>query len=323
MVLFVHIVLLIVGSAMILVGANYFTGAAATVARRIGVSDFVIGLTLVSIGSSAPDLAVGVLSAIRGHTQFALGNVVGSCIFDGLLVVGCVALIHPLQVSRDMIRKQLPYLILSYIIVIVCANSFPRTITRGDGILMLLFFGMILWQELSQRPNQKLEGPAKPKPVVAALNNKKKILLAVEIIGGLGALVWGGNLFVSGAAGIADEAHISQTVIGLTVVALGTSLPDLATSAVAAWRHNPGIAIGNVVGSCMMDALMVLGCSAIVRPLPLGGVNNIDLGVMTGGAVLLLVFAVMRKCHTVGRWAGALFVALYASYMLWVVLEHA
>lgn len=321
----IHLLLLVLGAAMILVGANWMTSGATALARRFGVSDFVIGLTLVAFGSSAPDLCVGIFSALKGHTQFALGNVVGSCIFDGILVVGCVALTRPFVASREVLVHQLPFLLIAYAIVWICANSVAldglhtNIITRGDGLLMLLFYGLMLWRSLEHgAPGAKIPAPS-PKPP-QKWGRRKWLLVAAQVCGGLGALVWGGSLFVNGASGLALEAHISETVVGLTVVALGTSLPDLATSVVAAWRGRPGIAVGNVVGSCLFDALVVLGASALCCPLPMGGVTNISLLFMAGGAVLFGLFALLSPTRRLNRWEGALLAAIYACYVIFVVL---
>lgn len=312
---------------MILYGANFMTSGATVVARRFGVSDFVIGLTLVAFGSSAPDLAVGVLSALKGHTQFAIGNVVGSDIFDGWLVTGCVALVAPFAVSRQIRDRQLPMLLLAYIVIIVCANSkvfdqrADNVITRGDGILMLIIFGLMMWMSLTTGKPAAAATSASASPALPSWTVRQKWLAVAEIVGGLGLLVVGGNLFVNGASGVAKEAHLSETIIGLTVVALGTSLPDLATSVVAARRGHTGIAIGNVVGSCMFDALLVLGCSAVVRPLPLDGVTNLDLSVMIGGGVLFFLIATLSRSHRLGRWVGGIMVGVYVAYITYLVVK--
>lgn len=324
----VHLLVLIVGASMILYGANFMTSGATAVARRYGVSDFVIGLTLVAFGSSAPDLAVGVLSALKGHTQFAIGNVVGSDIFDGWLVTGCVALVAPFVVGRGVRERQLPMLLLAYVVVTVCANSVvfdgsaSNVITRGDGIMMLVVFGLMMWMSLSAKPDGATS-PAPSKAPHPRWSARQRWTAIAEIVGGLSLLVLGGNLFVDGASGVAKEAHLSETIIGLTVVALGTSLPDLATSVVAARRGHTGIAIGNVVGSCMFDALLVLGCSAVVRPLPLDGVSNLDLTVMISGGVLFYLISALRGSHRVGRRVGAVMVVVYAAYITYLVVQAA
>lgn len=340
-----HIALALAGMAMILVGANGVTAGSVAVARRLGVSDFVIGLTLVALGSSAPDLAVGLTSAIEGHTQFAIGNVVGSCAFDSLLVVGVVALISPFAVDAGVRRWQLPCMLMAFVAVAVCSldgyidgGHAPNVITRAEGLLLIMFFGIILWQSLKKGGSDNSDSshisdtldmakaipqvPGAPEGIVASETGKKITWRAwVYILGGLGLLIWGGNVFVDGAAGIAREAHVSHTIIGLTVVALGTSLPDLATSAVAAWRGHAPMAVGNVVGSCLMDALVVLGASAQARALPLGGVGIADLAVMLSGALLLGLWVWPGKRHRVSRWEGALMCAVYAVYVVYLVVS--
>lgn len=322
--LIVHIIVLIVGAALIIAGASWVTSGASAVARRVGVSDFVIGMTLVALGSSAPDLAVGVISAIKGHTQFAIGNVVGSDTFDGWLVIGVVALIRPLHVDGQLRLTQLPMLIVAYAVIFVCANSIifggtaVNVITRGDGILMVLIFALMTWAGLKSGET-RVKSHEGAEPSTAVLWRPWRT--AGMILAGLGMLVGGGDMFVDGASGIAVEAHMSETLIGLTVVALGTSLPDLATSAVAAWRGHTAMAVGNAVGSCLMDALLVLGCSATVCPLPMDGVSNIDLAVMAASAVFFLIVSQCRRDHTVGRWPGAVMVVVYVAYVAWLIVS--
>lgn len=325
----VHLLILLVGGVMILAGANFMTLGATAVARRFGVSDFVIGLTLVAFGSSAPDLAVGVLSALKGHTQFAIGNVVGGDTFDGWLVLGVVALIAPVEVSHMVRRIQLPMLLFAYAVIMVCANDrffgsgSVNVFSRSDGALMVLFFILIMW--ICLRKDPRGAGPTTgPKHPVAPKNDKwskrKVIIVSAQILGGLAALAVGGDLFVDGASGVSKDFHLSQTVMGLTVVALGTSLPDLATSAVAARKKHPGIAVGNIVGSLLMDELLVLGCSALAAPLPMGGMTNFNLLAMMGAGIAFLIFACVSKTHRVNRWEGGFMVTAYLAYIVYVIM---
>lgn len=303
------------------------TNGSVEVAKRYGVSDFMIGATLVALGSSAPDLAIGLFSACKGHTQFAIGNVVGSCTFDGLLVVGATALILPFTGDKSLLKNQLPGLLIAYAVIIICANDGvidgggQNIITRAEGILMLIIYGLMLWRTMpaQRRATEKLQ--TAPRPAPAHWNAKKTAVVTLQIVGGLGILVWGGNIFVDGASGIAREAHISDTVIGLTVVALGTSLPDLATSAVAAWKGHSAMAVGNVVGSCLFDALVVLGVSSLACPLPMGRVGDVDLAAMLSGGVLFTLFLACNRRRRVGRAEGALLVAIYAAYVVYVVIR--
>lgn len=325
----VHIILLVVGAAVVLAGANFMTIGSVAVAKKFGVTDFAIGMTLVAFGSSAPDLAVGVLSALKGHTQFAIGNVVGGDTFDGWLVLGVVALIAPVAVSRMVRRIQLPMLLFAYAVVMICANDrffgsgTVNVFSRSDGALMVICFILIMWICLRKDPRDagSAYGPKKPiAPLYDKWNKHKILVVTLQIVGGLAALVIGGDLFVDGASGVAKDFHLSQTVMGLTVVALGTSLPDLATSAVAARRKHPGIAVGNIVGSLLMDELLVLGCSALAAPLPMGGMTNFNLLAMMGAGIAFLIFSSASKTHTVNRWEGGFMVAVYAAYIVYVIV---
>lgn len=323
-----HILMALLGMGLIIWGANAMTDGSVAVARRLGVSEFLIGATLVALGSSAPDLAIGLLSALKGHTQFAIGNVVGSCTFDGLLVVGAVALIHPFTARKRVVQWQLPCLLVAYAVIIICANDGAidgagrNIITRAEGLLMLIVYSLMLWQTLKDKdmPDAPLPSGA-PSPAPAERwSTKQTVVVWARIVGGLAILVWGGDIFVDGAGGIAREAHISDTVVGLTIVALGTSLPDLATSAVAAWKGHSAMAVGNVVGSCLFDALVVLGASSLACPLPMGGVDTLDLAAMLSGGVLFTLYLALGR-RKVSRWEGAVLVAVYAAYLVHVILS--
>lgn len=273
-----NILLLIGGLILILLGANGLTDGAASVAKRFRIPPIVIGLTIVAFGTSAPELTVSVSSALKGSADIAIGNVVGSNIFNTLMIVGCTALFAPIVITRNTLRKEIPLCILSSIVLLICANDVfldkaPENIlNRVDGLLLLCFFVIFMGYTfaIASKPvttEQQAEHPViEEETEIKSLPWWQSILY---IIGGLAALIYGGQLFVDGATGIARNLGVSESIIGLTLVAGGTSLPELATSIVAALKKNPEIAIGNVIGSNLFNIFFVLGCSASITPLHL------------------------------------------------------
>ena len=266
-----NILLLIGGLILILLGANGLTDGAASVAKRFRIPSIVIGLTIVAFGTSAPELTVSVASALKGSADIAIGNVVGSNIFNTLMIVGCTALFAPIVITRNTLRKEIPLCILSSVVLLICANDIfldnatENILNRVDGLLLLCFFAIFMGYTFAIAfPKSS----ATPEPAEHAAVQEEEIKLLswwksiLYIIGGLAALIYGGQLFVNGATGIARSMGVSESIIGLTLVAGGTSLPELATSIVAALKKNPEIAIGNVIGSNLFNIFFVLGCSA-------------------------------------------------------------
>lgn len=294
-----NILLLIGGLILILLGANGLTDGAASVAKRFHIPPIVIGLTIVAFGTSAPELTVSVSSALKGSADIAIGNVVGSNIFNTLMIVGCTALFAPIVITRNTLRKEIPLCILSSIVLLICANDVfldkasENILNRVDGLLLLCFFVIFMGYTfaIASKPatmEQQAEYPViEEETEIKSLPWWKSILY---IIGGLAALIYGGQLFVDGATGIARNLGVSESIIGLTLVAGGTSLPELATSIVAALKKNPEIAIGNVIGSNLFNIFFVLGCSASITPLHLSGITNFDLFTLVGSGILLWLF---------------------------------
>ena len=274
-----NILFLIGGLILILLGANGLTDGAASVAKRFRIPSIVIGLTIVAFGTSAPELTVSVSSALKGSADIAIGNVVGSNIFNTLMIVGCTALFAPIVITRNTLRKEIPLCILSSLVLLICANDIfldhatENILNRVDGLLLLCFFAIFMGYTFAIASPQSSPTPepaghehTAPEEEIKLLSWRKSILY---IIGGLAALIYGGQLFVNGATGIARSMGVSESIIGLTLVAGGTSLPELATSIVAALKKNPEMAIGNVIGSNLFNIFFVLGCSASITPLHL------------------------------------------------------
>ena len=301
------------GLLLILLGANGLTDGAASIAKRFRIPSIVIGLTIVAFGTSAPELTVSVSSALKGSADIAIGNVVGSNIFNTLMIVGCTALFAPIVISRNTLRKEIPLCILSSIVLLICANdvfldhSSKNIISTTDGLLLLCFFIIFLGYTFAIAFQGKKEGETEEE--IKQLPMWRSILY---IIGGLVALIAGGNL--DGASGIARNLGVSESVIGLTLVAGGTSLPELATSIVAALKKNPEIAIGNVIGSNLFNIFFVLGCSASITPLHLTGITNMDLLVLVGSSILLWIFGLFFAKRTITRIEGSILILCYIAY---------
>lgn len=313
-----NIVLLIGGLLLILVGANALTDGAASVAKRFHISSLVIGLTIVAFGTSAPELTVSVVSALKGSADMAIGNVVGSNIFNTLMIVGCTAAIVPISVTKGTLSKEIPLCILASVVLFICANDVlinkaaTNTISSSDGMLLLCFFLIFLGYTFAIAHNGSSEGESEIKDMPVW----KSVLF---IAGGLAGLVYGGQFFVSGASEIARSLGISESIIGLTLVAGGTSLPELATSVVAALKKNPEMAIGNVIGSNLFNIFFVLGCSATISPLNIQGITNLDLGVLIGSCVLLYIFGWFFKKRTITRVEGIVMIACYIGYTAYLI----
>lgn len=307
----------LVGLALILGGANGLTDGAASLAKRFRISDLVIGLTIVAFGTSAPELVVSVSSALHGSADIAIGNVVGSNIFNTLMIVGCTALVAPIVITRTTLTKEIPLCILSALVLWICGSDVlfdggtENVISRTEGLLLLGFFLIFVGYTFSIARSQN-----ETREQVIQLPLWRSVLY---IVGGLLALIFGGQLFVKGAVEIARSLGVSEGVIGLTLVAAGTSLPELATSVVAAMKKNAEMAIGNVIGSNLFNIFFVLGCSATITPLRLKGVTPWDLGVLVGACILLWIFGIFFAKRTITRIEGSIMVLCFLAYMVYLV----
>ncbi len=312
-----NIILLIAGLALILVGANWLTDGSSAVAKKWGVSDLVIGLTVVAFGTSAPELVISIVSAIHGSAGLAVGNVVGSNIFNILVIIGCVATISPVKVDKGNMTNDIPLVILSSLALLFCSNTVlldgtsENVIERSEGLLLLLFFLIFMRYTFSIAKSSENDLPQEDAKSVALMPLWKSALF---IVVGLAGLIFGGEWFVDGASGIARGLNVSESVIGLTIVAAGTSLPELATSIVAALKGKTDLAVGNVVGSCIFNVFMVLGAAATIRPLPLGGIGNFDLLTLVVASLLFWFFGWKIKSRTITRLEGILLLVCYVVY---------
>lgn len=318
-----NIVWLVVGLVLILVGANALTDGSSAIAKKMGISDLVVGLTVVAFGTSAPELAISVLAAIGGNAPLAVGNVVGSNIFNILVIIGITALVKPIIVSKSVMTTEIPMVILSSVLLLVLGNSGTidgdgaNVVSRVDGIFLLIFFLLFMRYTFASAKQPELSGgTAEEQKPIAVMPMWKSV---VYVLAGLAALVWGGDKFVDGASGIAEGLGVSQAVIGLTIVAAGTSLPELATSVVAAVKGKPGLAVGNVIGSNIFNVLLVLGLSATISPLPFGTIGNLDLLTLMGASVAFYFFGWFFDKRTINRTEGAILAIGYVAYIAYLV----
>lgn len=320
------VLILVSGLVMILVGANMLTDGASAVAKRWGVSDLVIGLTVVAFGTSAPELVISILSAVRGTAELAIGNVVGSNIFNILAIVGVTALVRPIKVGKGILTNDIPLVILSSLALLaigsgpLLGDGSERIVSRVSGILLLLFFAVFMRYTFAQAKHGSPDAAADSE---GKGNDKPMGMLkaVIWIAAGLAGLIFGGNWFVDGASGIAKSLGVGDAIIGLTIVAAGTSLPELATSVVSALKGKPGMAVGNVIGSNVFNIFLVLGTSATIRPLAFGSIGEADLLVLLGASLLFWLFGWRFKDKEITRWEGGVLAACYVAYTVWLIVR--
>lgn len=311
------LVYFVVGIVLVIFGADWLTKGASALARRFNISELVIGLTIVAIGTSLPELVISTGAAIKGSPGVALGNIIGSNIFNGLLILGVAALIAPIRFNRKMLSRELPFNLLASVALLLVSGSMleggapGEMITRYGGLLLLCFFAVFLRYTFSIEGDGN-ETVERPLPL-------KKVLLL--LLCGLAALIFGGNLFVDGATEVARALGLSEAVIGITIVSAGSSLPELAVSVNAARKGNVGIALGNVLGSNILNIFFILGVSAVITPVSLDGFSYVDYYVLLASS--LLIYAVSRfgggKAH-ITRFEGAVLVAAYVAYTTYLIM---
>lgn len=318
------IFLLILGLVLILGGANFLTDGSAALAQRFRVPEFIVGLTIVAVGTSTPELVVSVLSAAAGNSDVAIGNIVGSNIFNVFLILGVCALIAPLPLTGGNIRRDLPFLTaVSVLLLLLTSDRLlglgeVDAIGRIDGIVMLLLYiALIRYTIRAERRTaaQATQTMQTEKPQ----RSRSLWLIVVMIAGGLAGLIFGGELFLDSATAIARALGVSESVIAITLVAGGTSLPELASSVVSLLKGKSEMALGNVIGSNIANILLILGLSATIHPLTLGGITRIDLLTVLLSSVLLFVTAFTFRRKAVDRWEGAIFLVIYALYIGYLV----
>jgi cation:H+ antiporter len=313
--------LFIVGFVILIKGADLLVDGASAIARGFNISDLVIGLTVVAFGTSTPELFVNIVASAGGNTEIAIGIILGSNICNVLLILGICAIICPLTVSKGTVWKEIPFSLLAVIVLGLMANDRmidgggSSLLTRIDGLVLLAFFTIFLYYSFSIA--RAVEGMEELLPV-KPLSLAKSFLL---IITGLVGLALGGKWIVDGAITIAGSIGMSESLVGLTIVAVGTSLPELATSAMAAYKKNVEIAVGNVVGSNIFNIFFVLGISATINPLPFRAQSSLDIGVVIVSSLLLFLFMFTGKKRSLDRWEGIVSLFLYSGYITFLIIS--
>ena len=300
-----NILFIVIGIVLELWGADRLTDGAVAVAEKMKMPQIVIGLTIVAMGTSMPEFCVSLISALKGTSDLAVGNIVGSNIFNTLLIVGVSALVAPMSIMKTTVRKDIPFaLVASALLLIMCLDG---DISRIDAAILFVMFLIFMYITLRGAKAQGTDVEEKEKKPMATW------LSVVWILVGLACLIGGSNLFVDGATAVATKLGVSEAVIGLTIVAGGTSLPELATSVVSARKGNSGIAIGNVLGSNVFNILAILGLTGVISPMTLKGITMTDLSMMVISIILIWLFSFTK--YKIERWEGAILTAVFVGYI--------
>lgn len=305
-----NIIWMIAGIALVLWGADRLTDGAVAIAERMHISQMVIGLTIVAMGTSMPEFFVSFMSALKDTPDMAVGNVVGSNIFNTLLIVGCAALVTPIMILPATVKKDIPFaMVASVVLLLMCLDG---NISRIDAVVLLGLFAVFMYITLkgAKENEQSMQQ--------TSAKGGKPFMSVVWIVVGLVCLVFGSNLFVDAATVIARQLGVSDAVIGLTIIAGGTSFPELATSVVSARKGQSGIAIGNVLGSNVFNILLILGITGVMSPMTLQGITTVDLTMLVVSMVMLWLFSFTK--YTLARWEGALLTIVFIGYMSYLVM---
>ena len=312
-----QILILIAGLTLILLGANYLVDGSSSVAKKFGLSEFIIGLTIVGIGTSSPEMVVSFMSAFQGKADMAVGNIVGSNIFNTLMILGITALVSPLVITKSNHRKDIPLNIAVTALLIILGLNFTlfgignNEISRLDGALLLVLFAWYLWSSFkSDKPAEDEESQIK---------EYSNLVSIIMIVGGLAGLIIGGRLFVNSATAIAKAFGVSDKFIAITVMAAGTSMPELATCVVAALKGRGQLALGNVLGSNIANILLILGGAALISPLSFSGMTYADLGIVLASAILIFISAYTFKKKQLDRIEGAILLLMEIAYMWYLI----
>ena len=314
------IIFLLVGLGLIVLGADWLVDGASAIARKAGVSEFVIGLTIVGFGTSCPELVVSLTGAIQGNADISIGNVIGSNIFNALFILGVTSVILPVSMTESNRKRDIPVTLAVSVILVIFGMSKSLlgigdadTLSRVEGIGFLVLFAAYLYfcfkfdsKEQTSLPEQK----------------KMKLPLAIfAVTAGLAGLIFGGDLFVDSATDLARRLGVSDKFIAITILAGGTSFPELATCIVAAAKHKDQLALGNILGSNVFNILLILGCSSVISPLSFGGMSLVDVGILIVSCALLMLWAYSgRKCR-IDRWEGAVMLLVFAAYYCYLFIK--
>jgi cation:H+ antiporter len=312
--------LFVLGFVLLIFGANGLVDGASSLAKRLNISDLVIGLTIVAFGTSTPELVVSVLAGLEGKTDIAIGNVVGSNIFNSLFILGLAAILSPINVQHNTTWKEIPLMLLSAIVLgflvndVLISGAATSEVTRVDGLILLSFFAIFMYYVIDMARND----PTPSEEIKQLPIWKAGLFLVLGLVG----LVLGGKWIVDGAVEMARAVGMSESVIGLTIISAGTSLPELATSAVAAYKKNSEIAIGNVVGSNIFNVFFILGISATINPLNFNPAMNFDVMINIIVSIFMFVFLFTGKGRRIDRWEGIVFMLAYVVYVSYLIYNQ-
>lgn len=317
--MWLDILLLIGGIAGVYFGANWLVDGASSVARKLKVSSMVIGLTVVAFGTSAPELTVSVISAVNGNSGIAIGNAVGSNILNILLILGLSAAIFPLHLQKITVWRDIPMSLVAAVVLLFCMNDAwidggsANMISRTEGMILLCFFAIFLYYTFTSAHHMYQED--------TKVKERKWLVSVLLILAGLAGLFFGGKFLVSGASSLAIAAGMSESVVGLTIVAFGTSVPELATSLVAAYRKEHDMAVGNVVGSNVFNIFFILGTSATITPMKVSAGSNVDMSLLIAATLILFVSAFTLGKRRIDRSEGIVFILIYIAYVAYLIIN--
>ena len=314
------IILLLVGLGLIVLGADWLVDGASAIARKANVSEFVIGLTIVGFGTSCPELVVSLTGALQGNADISIGNVIGSNIFNALFILGITSLIMPVSMTEENRRRDIPITLAVSIILVIFGmtktlldTGGAYSLSRAEGVVLLLLFGAYLFS--------CFKFDSKEQPDVAEQKQMKLPLAIFAVIAGLAGLIFGGELFVDSATDLARSLGVSDKFIAITILAGGTSFPELAACIVAAAKHKDQLALGNILGSNVFNILFILGCSSVITPLSFQGMSVVDVGILIVSCVMLLLWTYTgRKCR-IDRWEGVVMLLAFAAYYYYLFVK--
>ena len=319
----IKILLLLLGLGLVVAGAEALVGGASSIARRSGVSEFVIGLTIIGFGTSLPELVVSVTGALQGNSEIAIGNVVGSNVFNVLLILALSALVRPITITKSNHYRDIPVTL--GVTLLLIAMGMSRTLfglgsadglsRLEGGVFVLLFIAYIIWCFRSGRGQETVEGDSEDIKLYPTL------LSVFMVLAGVAALVFGGRLFVNSAEAVARMLHVSDKFIAITVLAMGTSLPELVTCLVALAKRRSQLALGNILGSNVFNILLILGASALITPMSFAAVNLVDVAALALSAMLVFTGIYTGKRNMIDRLDGAVMLAVFAAYMVWLFIK--
>lgn len=313
----VSVLLIVVGFVLLIKGADWLVTGASALAKKFNISNLIIGLTIVSFGTSAPELVVNSLASMQKHSDIVFGNILGSNIANLFLILGITGMVYPISVQSNTVWKEIPISFLAVVVLFVLANNFlfqeQTLVTRVDGLILLTMFGGFMVYIYA---NMKVESPEIDESLLKNLSNLK---IWVFILAGMAGLILGGKLVVENAIKVATILGVSEKIIGLTIVAIGTSLPELVTSVVASFKKNSDIALGNIIGSNIFNILLILSISALINPVNFNTSFNFELYLLGGGTIFLFVAMFTGRKKKLDRWEAIVLFITYIVYTLWLI----